>query len=239
MKILISPAKTLDFDTKAQTRKHTEPKFKKETAELISVLEKLKSKDIAKLMHLSPKLADLNFERFQTFVSQPRKQAVLAFNGDVYAGLEAADFNEEDLEFAQEHLRILSGLYGMLRPLDLMQAYRLEMGTALKTKNGKNLYEFWGDKLTREIGDEPVINLASVEYFSAVKPKNSIDIVFKENKHGKFAVVAIFAKKARGMMARYIIKNRITDVGGIKKFKDGGYKFNKEMSNEHSLVFVR
>ncbi len=235
MKLIISPAKTLDFETPAQTKKFTQPLFKDETKKLLGNLEKFSAKKIGALMHISPKLAALNYERFQNFAGQPKKQAILAFDGDVYLGLQAGDFTEVELLFAQEHLFILSGLYGLLRPLDLIQAYRLEMGTELKP----NLYKFWGDKLTNTIGDELVINLASVEYSSAVKPKNMINVHFKEMKNGKPAVVALFAKKARGMMARFVIKNRVADAEGLKEFADSGYKFSKQSSNITNFVFIR
>lgn len=233
--MIISPAKSLDFETPAQTKKHTDPIFADETKKLLAEMKKLSPKQLGKLMDISPKLSELNYERFQNFNRQPKKQAILAFDGDVYAGLQAIDFTEKDLEFAQEHLRILSGLYGLLRPLDLIQAYRLEMGTELKP----NLYKFWDDKLTKELGDDVIINLASVEYFSAIKPKNVINIHFKEMKKGKPVVVALFAKKARGMMARYAIKNRINKPENLKKFNDGDYKFSKDLSNDANFVFIR
>ena len=235
MKLIISPAKTLDFETPATTEKFTEPQFAPESKKLLADLKKLSPKQIGKLMHISPKLSDLNYDRFQNFRKQPKKQAILAFDGDVYTGLQAGDFSEADLAFAQKHLLILSGLYGLLRPLDLIQAYRLEMGTKLKPP----LYDFWGDKLTKVLGDETVINLASIEYSSAVRPKNMINIHFKEMKNGKPVVVALFAKKARGMMARFVIKERVTEVEGLKEFANDGYKFDKKLSDAKNFVFIR
>ncbi len=239
MKLVISPAKTLDFETPPKTKKTSQPEFLAETDELLGVMKTYTPKKLSKLMDISEKLADLNYERFQNFKHQPQKQAVLAFNGDVYDGLEAGTFSEKDFAFAQEHLRILSGLYGLLKPLDLMQAYRLEMGIALKTKKGKSLYSFWGDKITKALDDELIINLASNEYFSAIKPKSVIHVNFKETKNGKPVTIALFAKKARGMMAKYIIQNQITEPAKIKKFTAGGYKFNSKLSDDANYTFVR
>lgn len=235
MKLVISPAKTLDFETPAITKKHTQSLFPDETKDLLAKMKKLSSRQLGNLMDFSPKLSELNYERFQNFSKQPKKQAILAFNGDVYDGLHAHDFTEKDLEFAQEHLRILSGLYGLIRPLDLIQAYRLEMGTELKP----NLYKFWGNKLTKELGDELIINLASVEYFSAIKPEQVINVHFKERKNGKPVIVALFAKKARGMMARYAIKNKIDKPEKLKNFDTANYKYSQELSDPKNFVFIR
>jgi cytoplasmic iron level regulating protein YaaA (DUF328/UPF0246 family) len=233
MKLIISPAKTLDFETPAKTKQSSSPKYLKQADELVLRLQKLSESDIAKLMDLSPKLAKLNYERFEGWASAPQKQAVLAYMGDVYEGLDASSFTEKDFNFAQENLRILSGLYGLLKPLDLIKPYRLEMSTKI------GLYEFWGNSLTKELADELVINLASSEYSSAVKPKNMVTINFYETKNGKPKIIGIFAKKARGMMARYIIKNQITKPEEIKKFKESGYKFNKDMSDDKCYSFTR
>ena len=233
MKIIISPAKTLDFETAPITKKTSRPKFAKEADELVKKMASLSEKQIAKLMGISPKLAKLNFERFQEFATAPQKQAILAYMGDVYTGLNAADFKEKDFDFAQENLLILSGLYGLLRPLDLIKPYRLEMGTKI------GLYDFWGSNLTNELGDDIIINIASEEYAKAVKPKNIINVDFYEMKNGKPKIVGIFAKKARGMMARYIIKHQITKPEEIKKFTDGGYKFNGKTSDAGNFSFIR
>lgn len=233
MKLVISPAKTLDYETAPITKKHTKPLFPKETAELVKKMAKYSEKDIAKLMDISPKLAKLNFDRFQEWPTAPQKQAILAFMGDVYEGLSVSDFTEKDIEFAQDHLRILSGIYGLLRPLDMIKPYRLEMGTKI------GLYEFWGDKLTKELGDDVVINLASEEYFKAIKPKKVINVTFYEMKNGKPKIIALFAKKARGMMARYIIKHKVTKPEGMKKFTDGGYKYSEKHSDAGNFVFIR
>jgi hypothetical protein len=233
MKIIISPAKTLDYTTPAKTKKSSEPKFGKEALQLVKKMQGYSQKQIAKLMDLSDKLAQLNYERFEGWDAAPEKQAILAYKGDVYLGLDAITLNEKDFEFAQKHLRIISGLYGLLKPLDLIKPYRLEMSTAV------GLYKFWEDKLTKELGDDMVINLASSEYSSAVKPKNMITVNFYETKNGKPKMVGIFAKKARGMMARYIIQKQITEPEAIKKFNSGGYKFDKKTSSEFIYNFVR
>jgi len=254
MFIIISPAKTLDFITPAQTTRSTLPELLHDSQILIDRIRQLSALDIAELMKVSMKIAELNFERFEQwhtpFTPNNAKQALLAFKGDVYTGLGADDFTETDLDFAQQHLRILSGLYGLLRPLDLMQPYRLEMGRSLPNPRGKNLYEFWGDKITETINkqlkkeQEPVlINLASNEYFKSVRPKQLagrlITPHFKENKNGSYKVIGVHAKKARGMMSRFIIKNRLTDVEDLKSFTDMGYHFNPGLSNESDWIFTR
>ncbi len=205
-------------------------------------------------MKISDKLATLNANRFAEF-STPftpdnARQALFAFNGDVYTGLDAQSLSEDDIAYAQQHLRILSGLYGVLRPLDLMQAYRLEMGTKLANSRGKNLYEYWGDTVTTEInkalaaqGDNVLVNLASNEYFKSVKPKQVdgmiITPVFKDKKNGQYKIISFFAKKARGLMARYILQNKVEDVAGLKAFDTAGYYFSEEQSTETELVFLR
>ena len=254
MLILVSPAKTLDFETTAVTNTFTQPDFLDQSQVLIDELRDLTAADIGTLMKLSEKLSQLNFDRFADwsapFTPKNAKQAVLAFKGDVYTGMNAESFSEEDFVFAQDHLRLLSGLYGLLRPLDLMQAYRLEMGTKFANSRGKNLYEFWGNIITDSVNeilakqDEPLlINLASNEYFKSVKKKNVegkiITPNFKDCKNGKYKVISFYAKKARGMMAAYIIKNRLTEVEDLKKFDWQGYYFCPEESTATDLIFKR
>ena len=249
---VISPAKTLDFDTPSTTSKKSKPIFATRTKSLIDVMRKKSPKDLSKLMGISQKLAELNVERFQTFgkSSKTSKQALLAFKGDVYMGLEAEKYSEKDLSFAQKNLRILSGLYGVLKPLDLIQAYRLEMGTRLKTDNYKSLYEFWGEEigaaLQKELGDHrnnSLINLASTEYFKSVSaqslPGKIITPVFKDYNKGTFKILSFFAKRARGAMATFIIKNRINKPDDIKGFSEDGYAYNETYSTENQWVFTR
>ncbi len=239
MKTIISPAKSLNLDSEPPFAKHTTPAFLPESTELIAKMRGLSPEEIGKLMKISDKLAELNYQRFsdwQTpFTPQNAKQCIYAFNGDVYGGLDAASLDEAEIDFAQENLRILSGLYGLLKPLDLMQAYRLEMGTRIKP----SLYDFWAEKLTQDLGDELVVNLASKEYSKAVKPKNVLDIDFKESKNGELKIVAIHAKKARGLMARYIIQNKLTSPEGIKNFDVDGYEFRDDLSNDGHYTFTR
>jgi len=254
MLILISPAKSLDFETKSTSNNYSEAAFLKDSQALIKQLRKLSTDEIADFMGISPKLAQLNFERFINwqlpFSTDNAKQALLAFKGDVYTGLDAYSLNEDELQTAQNDLRILSGLYGVLKPLDLIQAYRLEMGKKLQTKKGNNLYEFWGDKITKEINksliaknDKYLINLASNEYFKAVvKKKVKAEIitpVFKDFKNGQYKVISFFAKKARGLMTRFIIQNKITDPEHLKAFNSEGYNFNPQLSKNTELVFTR
>lgn len=254
MLVVVSPAKTLDFDTPARTSSSSIPSFLDDSAELIGTLREFSPADLSQLMGISDKLAVLNSTRYETW-SQPfnadnAKQAVLAFRGDVYTGLDADSLSDEDDLYAQQHLRILSGLYGVLKPLDLMQPYRLEMGTALKNQRGKDLYQFWGNKITDSLNAEleqnnydTLINLASNEYFKAVKPKNLnarvVTPVFKDAKNGTYKVISFFAKKARGLMARYIIENRIEQPEQIKEFTSGGYRFDSDLSSEKDWVFTR
>lgn len=254
MLLLISPAKTLDFETPAPTAEFTQADFLKQSKQLISELRVLAPHDISNLMSISDKLSLLNFDRFASwktpFKPTNAKQALFAFQGDVYTGMQAETFSAGDIQFAQQHLRILSGLYGLLRPLDLMQAYRLEMGTSFANSRGKNLYEFWGDTITgavnkqlKELKSSVVINLASHEYFSAVKPKllkaEIITPIFKDQKNGQYKIISFFAKKARGMMSTYIIQHRITDPEAIKQFNVAGYGFDLAMSSEREWVFTR
>ncbi len=254
MLIVISPAKTLDYETPAKTKTFTLPDYLDDSAELIHRMREFSALDIAELMHVSSKIAELNFDRFEAwnknFTEKNAKQAVLAFKGDVYTGLDAESFSARDFKFAQSHLRILSGLYGLLRPLDLMQPYRLEMGSKLSNERGKNLYEFWGNTLTdglnaqlKKIKSEHLINLASNEYFKAVKPKQIngevITPAFKEYKNGDYKMIGFYAKKARGMLSRYIIQNQLSDIEDIKSFDVEGYKFNKSLSKGNNWVFTR
>lgn len=254
MLVVISPAKNLDYDTPVNTSEHTQPVMLKDAEQLIKRCKRLAPQEIGSLMSISDKLADLNAQRYNDwtlpFTEDNSRQAMFAFNGDVYTGLEAATLSEDDVEYAQKHLRILSGLYGVLKPLDLMQAYRLEMGTKLDTRRGRNLYEFWGDSITKNIntaleeqGDNVLINLASNEYFKSVVPKKlKGDIftpVFKDKKNGQYKIISFFAKKARGLMARYIIQNQVSDVAGLKSFDSAGYYFSEELSKGNELVFLR
>jgi len=254
MLIVISPAKKLDFDTPPVTNKFSQPELLEHSKVLVDILKRSSIESLTKLMNISYGLAELNLKRFQQwstpFSLQNAKQAVLAFNGDVYEGLNAADFNEEDYDFAQEHLRIISGLYGILRPMDLIQPYRLPMGTKLINPRGKNLYQFWGDIITEKLNEEIdkkgykyLINLASNEYFKAIHPDKLnaqiITPVFKENKNGVYRVVSFYAKKARGLMTRFAIENRIEDPEHLKDFALEGYKFDPAQSNTEKFVFVR
>jgi cytoplasmic iron level regulating protein YaaA (DUF328/UPF0246 family) len=254
MLIVISPAKTLDFETAPTTKEFTEPEFLKESKKLISELKKLNPEEVSSLMKISDKLGTLNYLRFNEwktpFNLNNAKQALLAFKGDVYTGIEAETFSNQDLKFAQKHLRILSGLYGVLKPLDLMQAYRLEMGTQFENKQGKDLYEFWGGKLTEQINNDlraakskVLINLASNEYFKSLQA-NDIDAeiivpVFKDFKNGKYKIISFYAKKARGLMSAYIIKNRLKNPEDIKGFNVEGYKYSKSESSGNNWVFLR
>lgn len=255
MIILLSPAKSLDFETDFNCKSHSIPTFGKEIEVLTSKLKKLSASDLEKMMKISTKLADLNLDRFQKFAKKfdfkNSRQAILAFNGDVYNGIEKEKYNENDFKFAQDHVRILSGLYGILKPLDLMQPYRLEMGTDFKKfeiskdLNAKNLYEFWGDKISNELekSGEKIVNLASEEYFSVINPKKLsqkiINIIFKENKNGTLKIIGISAKRARGLMTNFAIKNKITDPKDLKKFNEQNYKFDKNLSDETNWIFVR
>jgi hypothetical protein len=254
MLIVISPAKTLDYETPPVTKTRTKPAMLKQSQQLIDILRNYSALDLAELMKLSMKLADLNFERYhdwQTpFTSKNAKQALLAMKGDVYTGLDAESLTEADFDFVQQHLRILSGLYGLLRPLDLMQPYRLEMGTKLPNPRGNDLYSFWGESITQAInkalktqGDDILINLASNEYYKSIKPKliagRIITPQFKQKKNGSYRIIGIFAKRARGLMSRYIIDNRLQDPETLKGFTTDGYRFSKQQSKGDQWVFVR
>ena len=251
---LLSPAKTLDFETSPTTSVCTQPEFLSLSNDLIKGLSKLKTEEIAKLMNISSKLADLNRERFHNWKLQHNsnnaKQAILAFKGDVYAGLQAWDFKKADFSFAQKHFRVLSGLYGVLKPLDLIQPYRLEMGTIYPNKQGKDLYAFWGDKIAKQINKDVkknssqfVLNLASQEYFKAAgNSKIDAQIIspsFLDQKNGKYKIISFYAKKARGSMANFIITNKIENPQDLEKFAHDGYKFAKGESSLDKPVFVR
>ena len=254
MIILLSPAKTLDFETPSSQSVCTKPDFLDLSADLIQGLSGMPSGEISELMGISPKLAELNRSRYQNWalIHSPgnAKQAALAFKGDVYEGLRAWEFNKNDFTFAQKHLRILSGLYGILKPLDLIQAHRLEMGTLYANPAGKDLYAFWGNRLVQSINhdlrrskSEFLVNLASQEYFKAAKEKEIetqvISPVFKDEKNGQFKIISIYAKKARGYMSAYLIKNRIKDLQGLMSFAEQGYQLNEIESTDLKPVFTR
>lgn len=251
---IISPAKTLDFDTKVQTKEYSQPDFLNKSEKLVDELKKFSPKELGELMNINNDLATLNYQRFLQwelpFNKENAKQALLVFKGQVFVGLDAKTLLEKDLLFAQDHLRILSGLYGVLRPLDLMQPYRLEMGTKLKNSEGNNLYKFWGTKITEVINQELskqknqfLINLASNEYFKAINPKKIkgkiITPVFKEAKGNGFKVITVYAKTARGLISRFMIKNRIEKPEQLKAFESDGYLFNNDLSTENEYVFTR
>lgn len=254
MLMLLSPAKNMNFDPAPDAPKATRPALTKDITEIAGVAKKLKRADIKRLMGVSDKLVDLNYERFQALKTSGRitgaKQAALTFAGDVYRGLDANSLSHDDLEFAQNHLRILSGLYGLLRPLDAIQPYRLEMGSRLKNPRGANLHAFWGDVLAGELNkavkshDDPTIAcLASNEYAKGVDRKALkspfIMFNFKEVKDGKTRSIMLYAKQARGMMARWAIEKRATRAEELKKFSVGGYKFSKSLSSDEEWVFTR
>lgn len=251
---VLSPAKTLDYETQPTTRKSTQPLFIDEAASLISHAQKMDPEDIQALMGVSANIATLNYERFMNwqpnFSLQNAKQAVLAFKGDVYTGLAAETLNAAELNFAQKHLRILSGLYGLLRPLDLMQPYRLEMGLPFENSGGKNLYEFWGTRISEVLakhvkasGSPVLVNLASNEYFKAVKSAAlGADIItpqFRDLKNGQYKMISFFAKKARGLMARYIVQQSVNEPEGLKDFNGDGYYFSAKDSDGSHWVFLR
>lgn len=252
MLFLISPAKTLDFDSSSFTDEATQPQFQDESAQLIDIMREFSSEDLRKMMKVSEKIADLNVERFQSwqrpFNLQNAKQAIFAFKGDVYTGLAVEAMDVDGLNYLQANLRILSGLYGLLKPLDLMQAYRLEMGTKLAHPKCQDLYQFWGNKITDAINTELtehgyIINLASNEYFKAVKEKQLakklITPVFKDEKNGKYKIISFYAKKARGLMVRYAADHQIQDAKDLKKFNYDGYQFEQAESSELTWVFKR
>jgi cytoplasmic iron level regulating protein YaaA (DUF328/UPF0246 family) len=253
MILVISPSKTLDFSPNP-FHTHTQPRQLDKSQALIDTVKQLSQEQLGVLMKISEKLSQLNRQRYKDF-QQPfsldnAKQALLSFKGDVYGGIDSDNYNEEDFAFAQKHLRILSGLYGALRPLDLIQPYRLEMGARLQNKVGKNLYEFWGAQVTELLNQDfesettpLLINLASNEYFKVIKPKvlkaKILTLNFKENKVGVFKTIGIHAKKARGLMTDFIIKNRLVEAEEIKAFNLDNYNFNSSLSSENEWVFSR
>lgn len=254
MLAVLSPAKTLDYESDLPAHRPTQPRFLDQSEELIGILRKRSRPQLRELMGISEKLADLNFQRNKEwqrpFTEDNARAAILAFKGDVYTGFDLAQYSREDFSYAQKHLAILSGLYGMLRPLDLMQPYRLEMGTALKNPKGKNLYEFWGNAITREVnkslkasGSDTLVNLASNEYFKVLQPGDIkgeiITPVFKDLKNGTYKFMSFYGKKARGMMADFIVRERVETPAKLKKFKTEGYCYNAEMSEGNNWVFTR
>jgi len=254
MLTVISPAKTLDYETPPVTDRFTQPQYLDHSQELIQILRDLAPAQISELMHLSDKLAGLNAARFGSwnpaFTPDNAKQALLAFKGDVYTGLDANTLTDGDFNYAQDHLRMLSGLYGLLRPLDLMQPYRLEMGTKLANARGKDLYAFWGTRISEWLnealaaqGDDLLLNLASTEYFSSVKrtalKARIINTEFKDLKNGQYKIISFYAKKARGMMSRFVIQERISDPDALKQFDEQGYFYSAEHSKPDNLVFLR
>lgn len=252
---LLSPAKTLDYESPLPVKDFSIPENLRQSKQLINELRKKDPQDLSDLMGLSEKLANLNFERNMNWEppvkhSDDIRQAIFAFKGDVYTGLSAYSLKKSDINFLDKHVRILSGLYGILKPLDLMSPYRLEMGTKLETSEGKDLYEFWGQEITNSINEsisshksKYILNLASVEYFSSVKKDllngEVISPVFKDYKNGKYKIISFFAKKARGSMTRYLVENRIDSPKDISGFDYDGYKYSKSESTEYSPVFLR
>ncbi|WP_127716235.1 peroxide stress protein YaaA [Halobacteriovorax sp. HLS] len=252
MLVVVSPAKKLDFESEIPSFKTSEPKFLDKSSVLIKSLRKTPADEISKLMKLSDALTKLNVDRYKSFSTpfndENARAAIYAFMGDTYVGLDARSLKKSDVKYAQKHLRILSGLYGLLGPLDLIQPYRLEMGTRFACAGSKNLYEFWKSDLTKELnkdlkGSEYLVNCASNEYSSAIDfsklEANVITPVFKEKKNDAYKVVGLFAKRARGMMARYIVENKITKLNELKKFSQDGYTFRSDLSKENELVFTR
>ena len=254
MLAIISPAKTLDFESAVKNFPVSQPHFTDYSEQLIEVCRKLSPQDLSSLMSISDKLAGLNVARFAEWTKihneNNSRAALFALKGDVYTGLDADSLSEDDVAFAQSHLRMLSGLYGLLKPLDLMQPYRLEMGTKLANPKGKDLYAFWGNVITLAVqqaideqGDNVLINLASDEYYKSVKENQLkakiIKPVFLDNKNGKYKVISFYAKKARGLMCRYLIQNRLTEIEQLKEFDLGGYWFDSASSTETEFVFKR
>lgn len=254
MLILLSPAKTLDMQTPSRCADPTLPGFMDESEKLVRTLRRYPKRKLGELMNISESLAELNAQRFSEWQSEfdtdNSRPAIQAFRGDVYVGLDADSLGKRDLNYAQKHLRILSGLYGVLKPLDLMQAYRLEMGTSLKTRRGKSLYDFWGDSITEHLNAELaqqkqqlVVNLASNEYFKSVNKKklegSLLSPVFKDEKNGQYKIISFFAKKARGAMARYLIQQRASTGNAVLDFDALGYQYDDEQSLEGQPVFLR
>ncbi len=258
MLVVVSPAKNLDYSSPLpefiDNLDVSEPALMPNVKELVKTCKKLSPADLSSMMKISDKLAILNAERFSSFefpfTQQNARPAMYAFNGDVYTGLDASSLNASQVEYSQKHLRILSGLYGLLKPLDLMQAYRLEMGTKLTVGEHNSLYQYWQNTITEEVnkalkeqGDNILVNLASNEYFSSIKPKSLdatvITPVFKDEKNGKYKVISFFAKKARGLMARYIVEHSVSSVKALKRFNVNGYAIDESASSETELVFTR
>lgn len=254
MLLLLSPAKKLDYSSPVRTTLHTQPLFVEQAAGLINVLKKKKPSEVAALMNLSEALAKLNTDRYKSwtpeFNEMNSRQAVLAFNGDVYAGLDAPSLSDAQLKYAQNHVAILSGLYGVLRPLDLMQPYRLEMGTRLVTRKGATLYDYWGSSIAEHLnkrlkkeGHRVVVNLASQEYFKSVDARaldaDVVQCVFQDFKNGAYKVISFYAKKARGLMARFVIERQISEPAGLQGFSSEGYRFDRKASTGNTLVFRR
>jgi cytoplasmic iron level regulating protein YaaA (DUF328/UPF0246 family) len=254
MLLVLSPAKSLDFESPVPTSKFTQPAFLDDSAQLIKTLRQKSPQDLSELMHISAKLGELNFERnlnWQTpFDTTNARQAIYAFTGDVYLGLDVHALNQKDMAYAQNHIRILSGLYGLLRPLDLMQPYRLEMGTSLNHGSNKNLYQFWGDRLSEGLNEamtghktRVLLNLASNEYFRSVDKKvlnaEIISPVFKDYKNGQYKIISFFAKKARGMMAAHVIRNRVESPAALHGFDMAGYQYSAKDSTAVAPVFLR
>lgn len=254
MLLVLSPAKSLDFESPVPTGKFTQPDYLDDSAQLMQTLRQKSPEDLSGLMHISAKLGELNFERNLSwqipFDTDNARQAIYAFTGDVYLGLDVHTLTQKDMAYAQNHVRILSGLYGLLRPLDLMQPYRLEMGTSLKHGDNTNLYQFWGSRLSDGLNEaikghpsRVLLNLASNEYFRAVDKKSLdadiISPVFKDYKNGQYKIISFFAKKARGMMAAYVIKNRIDVPAGIRDFDMAGYRYSANDSTDKAPVFLR
>ena len=254
MLTIISPAKKLDYSQPAEAHECSQPMLLEHSEQLLNDLRLLSPDDICSLMGLSDKLGALNFERFQEwqtpFSRENAKQAILAFKGDVYQGLDADNMSADELAWAQDNLRILSGLYGLLRPMDLMQPYRLEMGTKFANNRGANLYQFWGEIITNQLNKllsaspkSVLINLASNEYFKSVKPKkleaDIITPIFMDQKNDKYKIISFFAKRARGLMSAFIIKNKITDAEQLKTFNVDGYSYNPAMSEGNKWIFCR
>lgn len=250
---IISPAKSMNMETSKEVKLQSQPIFLSEAQAVNKQLRQLSASDLAVLMDISPKLAQLNYERNQIWSfapeANPYKQAILAFTGDVYQGIQADTFSEQQLEVAQDHIRILSGLYGLLRPMDMIQAYRLEMGTRIEIGKAADLYAFWSEKVTSQLNKElsetgnVLINLASNEYFKGLNSKKIkariITPVFKDQKNGQYKIISFFAKKARGLMCRFIVENNISDPENLKAFDSEGYYFRPEFSNENDWVFTR
>ncbi len=254
MQIIISPAKSLDYETPLDYSKNSTPRLLKESQEIVNKINTLSINELADLMKISDKLAELNFSRFKhwkyPYDKNMIRQSLFAFKGDVYTGLDAYSLTPEDIEYTNNHLRILSGLYGLLRPLDMIMPYRLEMGTKLEVGEAKNLYKYWGDKITNllnkdieENNDNTLVNLASNEYFKSLNIKiinaKIITPEFKDNKNGNYKIISFYAKKARGLMTRFIIKNKITNSEDLQAFDYNGYAFNPRMSTEDKPVFTR